>query len=306
MLVVALGGNALLKRGEPLEADTQARNVRLAAGNLARLARHYRLVVTHGNGPQVGLLALQNAAYPAVQPYPLDMLDAQTEGLIGYLLEHELANRLPTGMGVATLLTRVQVDSADSAFTHPTKPIGPVYTAAQRQALAGKHGWQFVADGKGYRRVVPSPRPHGILNLPAVRILLDHPMVVVCAGGGGIPVTPADGGQLRGVEAVIDKDSVSCLLARQLQADMLFIATDVPAVYLDWGKPGQRAVRKASPTALAAIPFPPGSMGPKVEAACAFARSTGRPAVIGRLEDVDRFATQEAGTWISTEAAGIC
>ncbi|WP_416136256.1 carbamate kinase [Aquabacterium sp. A7-Y] len=306
MLVVALGGNALLRRGEPLEPEVQLRNVRLAAAHLARLAGRYRLVVTHGNGPQVGLLALQNSAGPNAEGFPLDVLDAQTEGMIGYLLEQEIANCLPVGRSVATLLTRVEVDPDDPAFASPSKPIGPVYAKGEGERLARARGWHLMPDGDGLRRAVPSPKPLRIPGLRSVQTLLRHGSVVICAGGGGIPVA-ADGpdGRMHGVEAVIDKDLVSSLLARQLDADLLMIATDVTEVCLDWGLASQRAIHSASPAALRALHFAAGSMGPKVEAACAFTEATSRPSVIGNLADVDRFASREAGTWISADHVGL-
>jgi carbamate kinase len=305
LLVVALGGNALLRRGEPLEPDVQLRNVRKAAVHLARLAGRYRLVVTHGNGPQVGLLALQNDPRHKAAGFPLDVLDAQTEGMIGYLLEQEIANCLPAGRSVATLLSRVEVDAADPAFAAPSKPIGPVYSKDEGSRLAHERGWALMPDGEGVRRAVASPRPKRIVGLRAVRTLLGQGSVVICAGGGGIPVVADGEGRMHGVEAVIDKDLVSSLLARQIEADMLLIATDVSAVSLDWGLPTQRAIHLASPEALSALAFAPGSMGPKVEAACAFARATSRPAVIGNLSEVDRFGNHEAGTTVSVEAAGL-
>jgi carbamate kinase len=306
LLVVALGGNALLRRGEPLEAWAQLDNIRRAAAQLAELAGPWRLVVTHGNGPQVGLLALQNEAYRDVHPYPLDVLGAQTEGMIGYLLEQEIANRLPAGRGVATLLTRIAVDAADPAFQAPSKPIGPVFDAARGAAMAHERGWRMVADGHGLRRAVPSPRPQQVLGLRSIRVLLDDGAVVICAGGGGIPVVPTGrAGEMSGVEAVIDKDLAASLLARQLGADLLLIATDVRAVALDWGLPTQRDIRAASPDALATLPFAMGTIGPKVAAACEFARATGRPAVIGSLEDIGRLARRDSGTWIDAQADGI-
>jgi carbamate kinase len=306
LIVVALGGNALLQRGQPLEAATQLANVRIAAEQLAVLAHTHRLVVAHGNGPQVGLLALQNAAYAGTKPYPLDVLGAETEGMIGYLIEQELANRLPVGRCVATLLTRVEVARGDIAFERPSKPIGPVYSAAERDALQRETAWSWVADGEGFRRAVPSPRPRRIVALRAVRALLDHGSVVVCAGGGGIPVARTRGGNaLEGVEAVIDKDLAAGLLARQLEADMLLIVTDVDAVYADWGRPAQRAIRRASPQALQAMGFADGSMGPKVAAACEFAQATGKPAVIGALKDLGQMVAGTKGTWISGECEGI-
>jgi len=305
LAVVALGGNALLRRGQPLEAAAQLTNIRTAAEHLARLAHTHRLVVAHGNGPQVGLLALQNAAYAAAKPYPLDVLGAETEGMIGYLLEQEIANRLPAGRSVATLLTRVEVDRDDAAFRHPTKPIGPVYSAAEREALQ-QTGWHWVADGAGFRRAVPSPAPQRIVALRAVRTLLERGAVVVCAGGGGIPVARVGGTQaLEGVAAVIDKDLAAGLLARQLEADLLVIATDVDAVYLDWGQATQRALRSASPQALRALEFPAGSMGPKVAAACDFALATGRPAVIGALADLQAMVGGAKGTRVDVGTQGM-
>lgn len=302
LLLVALGGNALLRRGEPLEAAAQLRNIRHAARQIASLAEDHRLVVAHGNGPQVGLLALQNEAYDEVHPYPLDVLGAQTEGMIGYLLEQEIANCLPAARNVATLLTRVEVDRADPAFATPSKPIGPLYDTQRGTALASERGWTMVADGAGLRRAVPSPAPGHIMELPSVRALLERDTVVVCAGGGGIPVVATGrGDEKEGIEAVIDKDLAAGLLARQLNADLLLIATDVPGVYLDWGTPAQRRLRRASPDALRSIPFAAGSIGPKVQAACAFATATRRPAVIGSLDDIDRLMSARAGTWIATD-----
>jgi carbamate kinase len=306
LLVVALGGNALLRRGEPLEAPAQLQNIRHAAAQIARLAHRYRLVVAHGNGPQVGLLALQNEAYRDVKPYPLDVLGAETEGMIGYLLEQELANHLPEGRSVATLLTRVEVDADDPAFAAPTKPIGPVFDRARGEVLGRERGWHMVPDGAGCRRAVPSPKPRQIVGLRSVQALLAHGTVVVCAGGGGIPVvSTGQGHERRGVEAVIDKDLAAGLLACQLGADLLLIATDVPAVYLDWGTPAQRALRAASPEALRDLRFAAGSIAPKVEAACQFATATGKAAVIGSLDDIEQLVDGRAGTRISTGVEGL-
>lgn len=306
LVVVALGGNALLRRGQPLEAATQLANVRVAAERLARMAHDHRLVVAHGNGPQVGLLALQNAAYGATRPYPLDVLGAETEGMIGYLIEQEVGNRLPAGRSIATLLTRVEVDRDDPAFERPSKPIGPVYSGAEREALQRETGWVWVADGAGFRRAVPSPAPRRVVGLRNVLALLEHGTVVVCAGGGGIPVVRAPGSdRLEGVEAVIDKDAAASLLARQLDAAMLLIATDVDAVYLDRGKTTERAIRRASPQALQALSFEAGTMGPKVRAACDFALATGRAAVIGALGDLEAMAAGERGTRVDPACSGI-
>ncbi|QCB48589.1 carbamate kinase [Hydrogenophaga sp. PAMC20947] len=304
-LVVALGGNALLRRDQPPTADNQLENIRRAAAQLARVAADNDLVLTHGNGPQVGLLALQAAAYVNVDAYPLDVLGAQTDGMIGYLLEQELANLLPAARAVTTLITRVEVDEDDPAFHHPSKPIGPVYTQAESERVAADKGWVMAPDGDAFRRVVASPQPLRVLGLQAIRWLLEHGAVVIAAGGGGIPVASTGSGEsLQGVEAVIDKDLCTSLLARDLQADVLVIATDVPAVYLDWGQPTQRAIDKVTPQALAQHDFAAGSMGPKVAAACAFVLATGQRAVIGSLDQIEGMLAGTAGTQVCTEAAG--
>jgi carbamate kinase len=305
-LVVALGGNALLRRGEPLSADNQLHNIRRAAGQLARVAQQHDLVLTHGNGPQVGLLALQSAAYTDVPAYPLDVLGAETEGMIGYLLEQELGNLLPDSRAVVTLLTRVEVDAHDAAFAHPTKPIGPMYTAQQAQHIRDSARWTLAPDGAGYRRVVPSPAPLRVLGLEPIRWLLERDALVIAAGGGGIPVVRGpDGHSLQGVEAVIDKDLCSALLALELQADCLVIVTDVDAVYVDWGQPGQRALGQVTPKELAPLQFPAGSMGPKVEAATRFVLAAGRRAAIGSLEQIEQLLAGTAGTQICADSADL-
>jgi carbamate kinase len=299
-LVVALGGNALLRRDQAPTAEHQLENIRRAATQLARVAAAHELVLTHGNGPQVGLLALQSAAYAGVQSYPLDVLGAQTDGMIGYLLEQELANLLPPARTVATLLTRVEVDPHDPAFARPSKPIGPVYARAEAERIAAERQWAMAPDGAGLRRVVASPQPLRVLGVQSIRWLLAHGAVVIAAGGGGIPVARgADGHSLHGVEAVIDKDLCSGLLAGDLQADVLVIATDVDAVYVDWGQPAQRALRRVTPDEIEQHAFAAGSMAPKVEAACRFVRSTGRRAVIGSLEQIEAMLAGEAGTEVS-------
>lgn len=303
-LVVALGGNALLRRGQPLSAENQLENIRRAAVQLARVASAHQLVLTHGNGPQVGLLALQSAAYTAVESYPLDVLGAQTEGMIGYLLEQELANLLPAARTVTTLLTRVEVDSGDPAFEHPSKPIGPVYTQDEARRVGAARHWSMAPDGMGFRRVVASPQPLRVLGLDPIRWLLERGALVIAAGGGGIPVARGpDGHSLHGVDAVIDKDLCSGVLARELEADCLIIATDVAAVYLDWGQPGQRAVRKVTPQALARHVFAAGSMGPKVEAASRFVLATGRRALIGSLDQIEKMLAGDAGTEVCADGA---
>jgi carbamate kinase len=304
-VVVALGGNALLRRGEALTADNQRRNVRLAAESLASIALEHALVISHGNGPQVGLLALQGYAYKPEEAYPLDVLDAETEGMIGYLIEQELNNLLPPERRCATLLTQIEVDAADPAFQHPAKPIGPVYSETEARRLAAEKGWQIAADGAHYRRVVASPRPQRILELGVIKLLMEQGIVVICAGGGGIPVVQRADGSLIGVEAVIDKDFASALLARELGVDALLMLTDVDAVYRDWGTPAARAIRRAAPQALRRLEFAAGSMAPKVQAACEFVEQTGAKAAIGRLDEAEAILRGEAGTVITRDVAGI-
>ena len=295
-IVVALGGNALLRRGQPLSASNQLENIKRAAVQLARVAQKHQMVLTHGNGPQVGLLALQSAAYTEVETYPLDVLGAQTEGMIGYLLEQELANLMPATSTVTTLLTRVEVDPLDPAFARPTKPIGPVYTQAQAELGVKQNNWAIAPDGQGFRRVVASPQPLRVIGLEAIRWLMERGALVIAAGGGGIPVAATPGSRtLHGVEAVIDKDLCAGLLARELAADCLIIATDVAAVYIDWGLPSQQALGRVTPKELAQHSFPAGSMGPKVAAACQFVNETGKSAVIGSLDDIEAMLAGGAG-----------
>lgn len=295
-IVIALGGNALLRRGEPLTAENQRANVRLAAERIADVASGNELIVAHGNGPQVGLLALQAQTYREVRPYPLDILGAQTEAMIGYVIEQELGNLLPKEQPLATLLTMVEVDPADAAFEDPTKFIGPIYLEEEARRLADEHGWTVKKDGNAFRRVVPSPKPRRIFEILPIQWLVERGVIVVCAGGGGIPTVLDTAGQLHGVEAVIDKDLASALLAEQLEADLLVIATDVDGVYVDFGGAGQRKLGVVTPDDLEALPFPPGSMGPKVEAAVGFARRTGKEAVIGSLADIQDIVRGTAGT----------
>jgi carbamate kinase len=293
-----------------LTAENQRANARVACKALAPVALEHELVISHGNGPQVGLLALQGSAYTEVEPYPLDLLGAQTEGMIGYLIQQELGNELPFEKRLASLLTLIEVDPDDPAFADPTKPIGPVYTQDESARLADEKGWVFKPDGDSFRRVVPSPLPQRIFGIEPVEWLLAHGSVVICAGGGGIPVMYTDdpvpaGRQLVGVEAVIDKDLASALLARDLRADALAIVTDVDAVYSDWGTPDQRAIRRATPEALAETEFAAGSMGPKVRAACSFVEQTGGLAAIGSISDTPALLRGEAGTVVTREADGI-
>jgi carbamate kinase len=297
-IVVALGGNALLKRGEPMTHDAQRANIKIAAQALAPVAQKHQLVLAHGNGPQVGLLALQASAYKEVEAYPLDVLGAQTEGMIGYMIEQELGNLLPFEVPFATILTMVEVDPEDPAFKNPTKFVGPVYEKAEADRLAAEKGWVVKQDGNKWRRVVPSPLPKRIFEIRPVKWLLEHGTVVICAGGGGIPTMYEAGKQrwLTGIEAVIDKDLASELLARELEADLFVIATDVDGVYLDWGKPEQRKLTRVTAAEMKAYKFPAGSMGPKVEAAVQYVEKTGKRAAIGSLQDIEKIVAGEAGT----------
>jgi len=281
-----------------MTAEAQRGNVRTAATALAQLQPGNELVITHGNGPQVGMLALQGAAYKPDEAFPLDVLGAETEGMIGYMIEQELGNLLPLQVPLATILTMVEVSRDDPGFTNPTKFIGPIYEAEDARRLEKEKGWVMKMDGDKWRRVVASPEPKQIFEIRPIRWLLDMGVVVIAAGGGGIPTAYESERRLTGIEAVIDKDLCSELLARQLLADMFIMATDAEAVYVDWGKPTQRAIRKASPTDMAQHSFAAGSMGPKVMAACRFAEMTGRSAAIGSLQDLPAMLTGAAGTTI--------
>ena len=316
-VVVALGGNALARRGEPMTVANQRANVRLACRALAPVAMEHELVVSHGNGPQVGLLALQASSYDEESSYPFDVLGAQTEGMIGYFIEQELGNLLPFEKPIATILTMIEVDADDPAMKDPTKFVGPVYAEADAHRIAAERGWTVKRDGDHWRRVVPSPEPRRIFEIRPITQLLDSGTVVICTGGGGIPTMYLPEERLEfdddhnprtlvGVEAVIDKDRSSAVLARDLRADALVIATDAPAVYLDYGTAQQREVAAASPEAISAYPFPEGSMGPKVEAACDFARSgPGRFAAIGALGDIRGILAGTHGTRISDDVDGL-
>lgn len=291
---MALGGNALLRRGEPLEADVQRHNVDNAAATIAALALEHEVIVTHGNGPQVGLLALEAEAYHEVKPYPLDVLGAESQGMIGYLLLESLGRLLPS-RAITAILTRVIVDELDPAFSTPTKPVGPVYTERDASVLARERGWTIAADGSGWRRIVPSPEPRDVLDLQVIRLLTDAGMTVICGGGGGIPLA-GTGANRRGVEGVIDKDLTSVLIALGLGADCLMFLTDVPGVARGWGTPNQRFIDVATPAMLRRLKLDKGSMGPKVEAACRFVERSGRAAVIGSLSQAQDLLAGTAGT----------
>ena len=294
-IVVGLGGNVLLRRGEPLTHEVQRANVGRAVTALAAVARDHELVVTHGNGPQVGLLAILDQAVPGAGGFPLDVLSAETEGMIGYLLAQELRNQLP-GRSVASILTQVEVDERDPAFGAPTKPVGPVYTRAQAEALAGARRWQLAPDGDGFRRVLPSPDPVRLLEIDTLRLLVEAGTIVVCAGGGGIPVVLDDRGRAHGVEAVVDKDRAAALLAEALDADALLLLTDVAGVFEGWRTSEPRLIGEATPDELEALDLPAGTMGPKAEAAARFVRATGGFAGIGAVEDAAEILSGKAGT----------
>jgi carbamate kinase len=303
-IVIALGGNTFLGRGEPPTSETQLYNIRRAARSLAALAREHTLIVTHGNGPQLGMLALLAAEAHAV-PYPLDVLGAETEGMIGYLLEQELSNELGN-TNVATLLTRTVVRTDDPAFLAPTKFIGPVYQKADADRIAKERGWRFARDGQSWRRLVASPEPIDIVEVPAIECLSRAGFLVICAGGGGVPVHRTFSGQFAGIEGSVDKDLASELLARRLGVDCLMLLTDVPAVFDGWGSGTARRIRCVHPDALAKFTFPARSMGPKVEAARRFATHTGGAAYIGALGDAAAILKFDAGTRVSTDIEGAC
>jgi carbamate kinase len=301
-IVVALGGNALLHRGEWPDADVQRANIVRVATAIAMLAHEHELVVTHGNGPQVGLLAAESAADPALSaPYPLDLLGAQTQGLIGTLLVRTLHDVLP-GRRVAALVTHTRVRGDAPAFDRPTKFVGQAYPRDLARSLARMRGWHIAQDTGGWRRVVPSPDPERILETETVRTLIDAGTLVVCAGGGGVPVI-ADRvtGALRGTEAVVDKDLTAALLAEDLKADFLLILTDVPCVYADHGTPHQRPVLDATPAELRRAHYPAGSMGPKAEAAARFVERTGGLAAIGALDAAYEIVHGRSGTLVRPE-----
>jgi carbamate kinase len=307
-IVVALGGNALLRRGQVMSYDNQRENVELASEHLAPLVADHELVICHGNGPQVGLLALEGAAYEDVPAYPLQVLGAETQGMIGYLIERTMGNLLPFEQPLATLLTMIEVDPNDPAFDNPTKPIGPIYDKEEADAIAAEKGWVFKVDGDKYRRVVPSPKPKRVFELRQIRWLLEKGCVVICAGGGGIPTMYKADRQLVGVEAVIDKDHASGLLAREIGADLYVMATDADAAFVGWGTPEQKAIARAHPDVLMEEhrnEFAAGSMLPKVEAACQFARQTGESAGIGALDGIAEMVAGRAGTLVSTQFHGI-
>jgi len=306
LIVIALGGHALVRRGEPMTAENRRRNVRIAAEAIAPVAEHHQIVIGHGNGPQAGLLAVQGAEYSTAETYPPDVSNGDTEEMIGYMIEQELGNLLPYERPFATLMTMIEVDPNDPAFDNPTTFIGPIYSKADSDRLAAEKGWIFKPHGDAWRRVVPSPEPKRIFELRPIKWLVEHDAIVIAAGGGGLPTMYRDRTQtLEGAECVIDKDLAAELLARDLDADLFVMLTDADAVYADWGTRSQRRIRRASPAALADIDFAAGSMGPKVAAACHFTTCTGRPAAIGALDELEMIIAGEAGTLISAWSLGL-
>ncbi len=303
LIVMALGGNAILQRGQPLEAHVQRENIRTAARSIAEVAKHHQVVLTHGNGPQVGLLALMNEAYEEVSNYPLDVLGAQTQGMIGFMFEQELRNQMP-GRKICTVSTQTLVDPLDPAFEDPDKYVGPVYTYDQAQAIQHANPrWTLKQDGQYYRRVVPSPQPKEILELPSLRHLVSSgDITVICGGGGGIPVRRDSENQLHGVEAVVDKDRASRVLAEGLEADGLILLTDIFAVETNFGKPDSRKIKSSTPQALEELNFAAGSMKPKVESVCHFVRSGGKFGAIGALDEAEKILTGHSGTSVKVDS----
>lgn len=298
-IVVALGGNALLQRGQKPDAGVQEANVGRAIAAIAPLAGRHELVLTHGNGPQVGVLALQSASDPNLStPYPFDVLGAQTQGMIGYWLLQAMQNSVQ-GRRVAAIINQTLVEAADPAFDNPTKFVGEVYDRTEAERLAAERGWTVRQDGDGWRRVVGSPRPQRVVETRLIRLLLESGAVVVCAGGGGVPVIRDERGDLRGVEAVVDKDLTSAVLAEALDAEVLLVLTDVSAVFKDFGTPDQEPIRRATPAGLRELDFAGGSMGPKVDAVCRFVELTGGVAAIGALEDAVSILAGRAGTVVT-------
>ena len=300
-VVIALGGNALLRRGERADADVQMANVRIAAKAVAEIAKEHNVVLTHGNGPQVGLLALQADAYKDVKPYPFDVLGAESQGMIGYMVAQCVGNDLPDRQ-VVNIITQTEVDPQDPAYRDPRKFVGPVYDKETAEKLAAERGWTIAADGKYFRRVVPSPQPKKIVEIETIRQLVDAGAMVIASGGGGIPVVRDENGKLQGSEAVIDKDMSASIMADELDADALLILTDAPSIALDWGTLDQKEIKEVSPEKLQEYSFAKGSMGPKVEAVCRFANTGKGFGAVGRLEDALDILNGKAGTIIRKNA----
>ncbi|OED41452.1 carbamate kinase [Endozoicomonas sp. (ex Bugula neritina AB1)] len=304
-VVIALGGNAILQRGDALECHIQRDNIRKAAIAIARIAQDHQVILTHGNGPQVGLLSLMNDAYKEVTSYPLDILGAQTQGMIGSMFEQELRNQMPK-QKICTVSTQTLVDTNDSAFLNPDKFVGPVYSLKESQVVLRENPeWTIKKDGAYYRRVVPSPQPKEILELSSLKDLVSHDnTTVICGGGGGVPVSRNSEGHLEGVEAVIDKDRATRLLAEGLEADAFLILTDIKAVATRFGQPDSEEIHSATPEMMETFDFASGSMGPKVEAVIQFVRNTGKMAAIGSLDQAADILTSDSGTVIRNDVSG--
>ncbi len=299
-VVIALGGNALLKRGETMSVENQRKNGKRAALAIGKIvADGHEVIVTHGNGPQIGLLALQNAAIDKSQSPTLDVLGAETDGMIGYMIGQELGNVLSDESEIAVLLTQIEVDPADPAFKAPSKPIGPFYSKSEAEIIAARNGWHMMRDGTQFRRAVASPEPMRILELNAIRLLVEHDVTVICVGGGGIPVARCNDCAYRGVEAVIDKDHASRLLANEIKADALIMLTDVDGVYLGWDTKLRERIQRSPPADMKRHSFSPGTMEPKVKAAIDFVNNGGDFAGIGRLEDALAIVQKSCGTIIA-------
>lgn len=296
IIVVAIGGNALLQRGELMSCQNQQKSISQTAISLAKLAKDYRLVVVHGNGPQVGLLSLQNDAYADCPSYPFDVLGAETQGMIGYLIQQGLNAAIKDSF-TTTVLTRIVVDPNDPAITNPTKFIGPVYTEQQAKILAEDNNWVIKPDGVHWRRVVPSPKPIEVLEIKAIKDLLAQDHLVICGGGGGAPVIEKDGAY-QGFEAVIDKDMTAALIAEEVGADHLLILTDGDYVCLNWNQDDEQRLEQVTAKELSQYHFPAGSMGPKVDACCQFVENTGGIGHIGDLSKAFEIMREQTGTHV--------
>ncbi|MEB3799040.1 MAG: carbamate kinase [Desulfurococcales archaeon] len=312
-LVIALGGNAFLRKGQPKTVDHQWKNVMLAAKQIVDIyMKGYRIVVTHGNGPQVGMIMeWMESLKDRYPPLTMDIATAMTQGWLGYMLMQSIGNELESrgvDRKVVSIVNQVLVDKDDPAFSNPTKFIGGYYSREEAEMLSKEKGWIMKPDPRGgYRRVVPSPTPIRNIEREAITRLLEEEYIVIASGGGGVPVVE-ENGILRGVEAVIDKDLASSILAQNISADGLVIATDVEGVYLDYGTSKQRIIRRISVDELEKLYeeglFPPGSMGPKVRACIEFVKRTGKWAVIGSLENLEEAITGDAGTYIYADRSG--
>jgi len=297
LIVLALGGNALLQRGEPQEEENLVNNIKRAVKAIANLAKDHTLILCHGNGPQVGLLSLQADAYHEVKPYGLDVLCAESQGMIGYLLQRELNSELKDKT-VVTLITQVIVDHNDPAFKQPSKPIGPFYSKEEANQYQQEKNWQFIEEKNGFRRIVPSPMPFEIVELPLIKLLVENRCLVICGGGGGISVFKNVNNQLVGIESIIDKDLTAAEIAIALKADKFVILTDIDGVYKNWEQKNAQVIRNITSDELEQMQFAAGSMEPKIKAATKFVQDTNKKVMIGALIDAEKVLREEAGTTI--------